>query len=293
MFPIVSGTKIAQIVCQDNNFDIIHSKSDHCLLNGCQVISSKTDSFMPLSGMLVLSTCIRPNEKVQVTYDPSFSNQLKDLLDVITHSDQAKVEVLESKPDETVNNKPSDFGIPNITNYQAMLKSASECLDQALSLTTALLKIKLPRKMWGVKEVEKILTRSRTDVEDIEQGKEAFEIAAEQSDFKAGQLKTFLEQYKGKKQASCEMVNSMISDFMTMKKIMASYLIACHKLYGINKVSKIHTGYPATWFFDPSVLYNFMEKYEDMSDHLVAAARSESSLIRPLYVWTTGEISNV
>ena len=75
------------------------------------------------------------------------------------------------------------------------------------------------------------------------------------------------------------------ANFFTMKKLISMYLLANYQLYSVNQMFKKYTGYPATWFFDPSVFYLFTERFEDLCEHMVSAGRAEAKVIQPLHLW--------
>lgn len=294
LFQNMTGTVVSQIKCGEDLFDITQDKSFNCYLNKNHIFSSKIndDSFGSVVGVLVKATS--PTPDIVIKSSPLFSTNLKPLLNIINKSDRAKVQVLEDKPDEMAENKPDDkFSLPSIQSYRDKMKKFAESFEIASDLSKVLLKTILPKTMWGSKEVKANLSKMKLS---SNEEKEIFEVAAEHTNTKLGHIITCVNNRGlnsiGVKKAVENSVNHISSDFLTMKKMMASFLHTYHNLYASDSFFKKQTGYPATWFFDPSVFYNFTERYEDISENLIEATRAESSVIRPLYAWkikVTGE----
>jgi hypothetical protein len=289
LFQSFTGSPIAQILSNKDRFDIAQDKLMHCYLNSSSLISSKTGdtSFCPIVGLLIKSSFSGPT-KVKVKSAPSFSEDLKTVLDAINKSDQAKVQVLEDKPDEIAGNRPKESKLCQeaIQSYQEKMIKFSECYESASGLCNVLLKTTLPKTMWGAKDIKANLSKMKLA---SSENKETFEIAAEQSDFRLGHVTSYLMNKMSNSRTIESSVNNIISNFITMKKMMTSFVHSFHNLYASDQIFKKHTGYPATWFFDPSVFYNFTSRYEDVCENLVEATRAESSVIRPLYAWKTGD----
>ena len=210
---------------------------------------------------------------------------VKDIIDTVNKSEQEKIKVLESKPDEMTENSPLEakLQVGALNKYQSNLKLYSETFDDALSLSEVLLKTNLPKTMWGAKELKASLSKMKTASVNLLTHREAFEAAAEQTDLKLGQIIPCLLDRKMSNRHVEESIDHVITSFRTMKSLMASFMQSFHGLYASDTLFKKHTGYPATWFYDPSVFFNFKERYADISDNLILASRDESSVIRPLY----------
>jgi hypothetical protein len=240
----------------------------------------------PVAGMLMISACTVPNARIKVMGNNS--DFLSRLIDTISKSDKVKVEVLESKPDESQENSPKEEPTQGVLSfYREKVKDFSKSIDEAFSLSGVLLKTKLPRTMWGAKDVEKVLTKIRANSEDILSQKESFEIAAEQTEHKIGTILALAgrgldPQRRGIIATATDHIEA---NFFTMKKLMSMFLLANYQLYSINQMFKKFTGYPATWFFDPSVFYSFTERFEDLCDHMIDAGRAEAKVIQPLHAW--------
>ena len=300
MFEKMSGTRIAQIFCGKDRFDVVDAKAPKCFLNGIDVIGAKAgglERFSSIVGMLVTSACVAPKTEVVVKRNPSFSDFLSGLVDTLTKSDQVKVNVLEMKPDENSDNTPKEasFDIRSLDEFREGLKTYANCFDDTVNLSGVLLKTKLPRSITGFKELHRILSDTKTASEELSTKREQYEIASEQLDNRISQIIiAVVNNLDGPKRANIlkTAVAKVLDNFFTVKRLSAETFSSFNPLYNVDKAFKKYTEYPATWYFEPSVFYNFTEKYKDASDHMIDLARAEASIIRPLHFWkikVTGE----
>jgi hypothetical protein len=196
-------------------------------------------------------------------------------------------------------NKPVLFKQSAMDDYKDKLKMFQACVSQTLENSDIFLNTRIPASMWGSEKIKNVKAKIKRAIEKID--REELDIAAEQSDMKLSALGHIMERgaypkpfIRGAypKPFIASAVNHVINDFLTLKKAMSTILMKFQDLYNLDAISKKATGYPITWFFDPSVYYSFVEGYEDMSDHLVEAARAQNNVIAPLYSWKikiTGE----
>ena len=297
----MSGIKIAQIHCGKDILDVtIQDKQARCYFNHIDVVGAQElYNITPIVGMLIMSSCRTPTTKIQAKSNPSYGNFLKDMINTVTKSDQAKIQVLEEKPDEMTDNKPkeSKFNVDVLENYREGTQSYCNCYDSTLALSDVLLKTKLPKSASTFKEIDKVLAGVRNASVALSKNRESYELAAEHTGSRVGQIMTAIRSNRlndsNIKKLLQTAVNHVTADFLTMKKYLASLVLSHYPLYDIDRTFKKHTGYPATWFFDPSVYYNFTERYKDASDGLIEAVRAEASVVRPLYAWhlkVTGDL---
>jgi hypothetical protein len=283
--------RIAQVRCNRDIFDVILTdKYARCLLNGMDVIGSKDlVSFAPIVAMLVASSCTVPGTAVAIKKDPSFGDFLKGLVDTLSKSDQIKVQVLEDKPDEKDNQKPkqaSKLTVEELDGYRCGVRAYCDCFNDVLSLSEILLKTKLPKSVLAFKDLSSSLSRVRTATIELNKNRDHCDIVVEHTGNHIGRVMVAMENNPKDpsiKKIIQESVDHVVADFMGTKKFLASLINSHYPLYDINPLFKKHTDYPATWFFDPSVFYNFTERYKDASDSLIEVARTEDTVIRPLY----------
>lgn len=294
----MSDEKLAQVHCGQDVFDIIKDDTyARCYLNKTAVLRVKTADFKlfgPIVGTLILSAC-GPGTIVKIKKNPGYGEFLGDLLKTVSDSNQAKVMVLEEKPDEIADNKPleSSITVAGLENYRDNLKSHCNCFESVLSLADVLAKTKLPKSALVFKDIEKVISKTRSAVSDLNSSKESMEIATEHTGTRIGQVITAMTKNMDHSKGIIGLsVNHIATDFMNMKRLLASLLVSHYPLYSVDNLFKKNTGYPATWFFDPSVFYNFTEQYKNASDNLIDMVREEASVVRPLYSWkskVTGE----
>lgn len=288
----MSPIKIAQVKCNRDVFNVVLTdKYARCLLNGIEVISSKDlGSFAPIVGLLVSSSCTAPGTVVSVKKDPAYGDFLKGIVDTISKSDQAKIKVLEDKPDEIADQKPKQASVTGevLDGYRCGVRSYCDCFNEVLSLSDVLLKTKLPKNVLSFKDLTGTLSKVRSATAELSKDREHIDAVMEQTGTRIGRIMIAMNNNLNDptiKRLVQESVDHVVADFMGTKKLLASLLNTQYPLYDINPLFKKHTDYPATWFFDPSVFYNFTERYKDASDILIEAVRTEASVIRPLYNW--------
>jgi hypothetical protein len=280
-----SDNYIAQIVAGENRFDVTGQKPVSCFFNNVLIASvPEADQFGPVVGMFVISSCGVPETKIQVKGNPSYTDFLKDLIDTVTKSDQAKIFVLETKPDEMTDNKPLEARLTrqNLEDYRENMQTVSECLDETLTLADALTRTKLPRSAHGFKELDRTMLKIKTAVTELNSRRETCEISGEQVGIKIGQLITALSNEVKYPTIVEAAANQIATHSKTVKNTLSEVICSLHPLYNINPIFKKYTGYPVTWFYDPTTFYSFSERFKDASDHLIELARAENSIIKPL-----------
>jgi len=285
---------LAQIKCGSDTFDIIQDEEySRCYMNKTAVLRVKNvniGTFGPIVGTLALSAC-GPSAKVKIKKDKSntYNKFIGDIVKTVSDSNQAKIQVLESKPDEITENKPLEVSAASLETYRENLEGHCDCFDSILSLSNVLAKTKLPKSALIFKDIEGVMSQVKKALTDLYSRKETMEIAAEHTGTRVGQVIMAMDSNhidcQGVKKSISNSVNHIATDFMNMKRLFASVLISHYPLYSVDHLFKKNTGYPATWFFDPSIFYNFTEQYKNASDNLIDMVREEASVVRPLYSW--------
>lgn len=285
--PIIAGVN-----CGQDTFAVTFGdKVAHCYMNGVSVMASKDlNTFGPIVGMAVMSSSRVPSALLSVKGSQTHNDFLRGLLDTVSKSDQVRVKVLEQKPDEIVEQKPvqAKLADSDLEDYKECIRVSFECFNDVLALADILLKTKLPKNALAFKEINSALSKVKTATTELEKNREHCELMAERTSVCLNRI--MLARRNNSKDPRVkkiiqESIDHVAADFMTMKKLMASLVKAYYPLYNIDPVIKKCTDYPATWFFDPSVFYNFSERYKDASDNLIGAVRAEASTIQPLYAW--------
>lgn len=284
------GTKIAQIHCDEDIFDVFNSeKQASCTLNTVELISAKDAcSLSPIVGLLVLSNCRKPGMKISVKAQSSHTDFLKDLLNTISESDQVKVRVLDSKPDEITDNKPIEATLTAsaLEYYRDTLKNHCDCFNRTLGLSSILTKTKLPRV---ARDVEKFLNKVKIASSNLIVNCNSYEKLAERVDTCIGQLMVAMHSNRLNDSNIKKLIKTSMEQVShgtkTMKNLSSSLLLSHYPLFQVDKEFRKATGYPVTWFFDPSCYYNFSESYKDASDNLLEVTKLETSVIQPLFQW--------
>lgn len=258
----------------------------------------------PVLGM-VMSNFVPTDEMIRVSAKQAPGNELMDtILDSIRRDkENAKIFVLQIKPDEITQNKPKQVQaynklqtVSSMAQYSEDLKNFQEAFDETRQMSDILLKTSLPSTMWGGKEVGNILSNVKTDMDEISRDLDQFEILVENSvrgsEYIVSAMKSSLSKEGMKKIGLHKVTGKMTNNFYDIKGTMSRLAQTLHGLFNIDRTFKKHTGYPTTWFFDSSIFYDFMYGFENLINSLVRAIAIEKGIIEPLFVWkvqSTGE----
>ncbi|MBE3085417.1 MAG: hypothetical protein IMZ64_04295, partial [Bacteroidetes bacterium] len=239
-------------------------------------------------GMIAMSSLKVSSALIKIRAGKNYADFLKGILDTVSKSDQVRVKVLEEKPDEIADQKPKQgsLSMGSLEEFKDEIKTTSDCFFDVLALSEILLKTKLPKNVLSFKELNNVLTKVKIASKGLSENKEHCDLIVERIGTNVGRIliarKNNLNNSTVRKTVHGS-VDYVIADFMALKKIMATLVTTHYPLYDVNPMFKKYTDYPATWFFDPSVFYNFSERYKDASDNLINLVRAEASVIKPLY----------
>jgi|GEM_PF-6873984 hypothetical protein len=279
---------ISNINCDMGKFVIGSEDSNvSCFFNGSKVLSCSLEdlsSIVPIIGVLVSSACNKPDSEIKIIADSTNSDFIKDIQDTIGDSESMKIKVLKSKPDEIEDNKPVEARISHdqLDNYNTSIKNCADSVNDTLDLLKILSKTKLPKSILSSTElnnkIENMKTSSLTNVSD-------YSILSEQTAKDIYTLKIINKQRIAstlKKKIMFRTSHQIIKNYNDLKTVTATLLRTYYPMYNINSSFKQYTGYPATWYYDPSVFYNFVERYKDASDNLIELTKYDNSIIAPL-----------
>jgi hypothetical protein len=263
------------------------------MLNGCSLTESDTLKKFSSRSIPVLSLiAINLGKNFGIKGWKTADSLLDPLLDEIKkHVVDVEVQVLDAAPDEITDNTPKEMKTAKILNgvaeYRNSLDGFKEVLIDTRRQAEILLKTKLPSSMWGEKKVAVVLSSVKAELLPIGQWENDLDIIMESSDRKSWATLSRLSKTAGLsksmvKQAVGETATDVVDKFMQIKKGMSVLAETLYRLSSIDGVFKTSTGYPATWFFDSSVFYDFLYNYENLVASLIKTARIESSTMVPL-----------
>jgi hypothetical protein len=202
-----------------------------------------------------------------------------------------KVRELERQPDENEENLPRETQaskniLKSINNYRGDVRSVAEVVEETKKLSESLIRMRLPDNMWGIKDVKKLIASVKSGMDDLNDSFDKFEIAIESTDRKAD-MALSLMRYAGaiKKESIDKTVTGLAKDFFTTKELISKMAQVLYPLFSIDGMFKKATGYPTTWAFDPSTFYDFKFNYDELIKGLVRLAKSEASVIEPMFIW--------
>lgn len=254
---------------------------------------------------MVMSNLIPTDEVIRISARKSQDNDLMEaVLDSIQRNkDNAKVFVLEMKPDEITENKPKQVQaysrlqtVGSMSQYAQDLRNFTDAMTETRHMSEILLRTNLPSTMWGGKEVGNILSSVKSDMEMMDSDLNRFEIITENSirgcEYIISAMKSGLSEKSIEKIGLNKVAGKMTNNFYQIKGTLSKLAQTLHGLFNIDRMFKKHTGYPTTWFFDSSIFYDFMYGFENVVNSLVRAIAIEKGIIEPLFVWkvkSTGE----
>jgi hypothetical protein len=202
-----------------------------------------------------------------------------------------EVFLLKLKPDEIVQNKPREIQAAHnelsgrIKSYRRDILKIADNVKETKHLSDILLRTQLPKTMWGSKGIQKTLSNIQEEMQNSI-NIDNFEFHTE----RAKNASEFLDEviYKNarlKKEAMDELVKNISNNFFQIKRVIGSMAQNLYALFDIDKTFKKATGYPATWFFDSSIFYDFKYNFENLVKSMIRCARLEADVIGPLFVW--------
>lgn len=263
------------------------------VLNGCSLTESDTSKkFSSRSGPVLSLIAVNLGKNCGIKGWKTADTLLDPLLDEIKkHTEDVEVQVLDAAPDEITENTPKEMKTAEIINgvaeYRNSLDGFKEVLIDTRRQAEILLRTKLPSTMWGEKKVTSVLSSIKSELSDIGSWENDLEIVIESSERKSWATLSRLSKTAGLsksmvKQSVGETAVDMIDKFLKIKKDMSVLSETLYRLSSIDGVFKTSTGYPATWFFDSSIFYDFLYNYENLVASLIKTARIESSTMIPL-----------
>lgn len=278
------------------------------LLNGRRITDSKSskefkDKATPVLSMITQNLLPDDNKFIRISAKKRIgSDYMDNLLDrVRKDKENIKIFLLEMKPDEIEENKPRAIqsSKKNITKalqeYQNDVKKFSDIMKESVELANILLKSDLPESMWGGKEMRKILANIKSNSEEVYKNHEKFEISTEKSYKGAAYIASILENIdieKMDKSKIARVMSMLTEEFFKIKNTITKTAQNLYGLFDIDRTFKKITKYPATWFFDSSVFYDFQYAFEESVRNVMKAASIEADTMEPLHVWkvkTIGE----
>lgn len=201
----------------------------------------------------------------------------------------AEIFVLDLKPDEIQDQQPKDASqkltmLDRISGYREDLKAFDQTINNVHYTSEILLKTNLEKKMWGSKDMMDLIHASRSDMTKLAEDFNRSECIIEHSDDYARLIQAALARRLTNASIK-ETTGKMIENFSFLKSFMSRLAQDLQALYSIDKDFKSRVGYPATWFFNPSIFMNFTYEYENLIDHLMKTASLEADIIEPLMLW--------
>ena len=136
--------------------------------------------------------------------------------------------------------------------------------------------------MWGADKVQRRIASVREDIRGFSEKVDRFDGALEDSGRKERPVMFMLTTNMAPAEKG-KMLSNFAKNFYPIKELLLGMAPVLDKLYKIDASFKKHTGYPATWFFNPSLFYDFQYNYENLMDHIIGFPSIEkniSSLIK-------------
>lgn len=232
-------------------------------------------------------------KKAQVNSIQGYSKGPKDTTDMVDETIEnikknivpVEVTMLKTVPDEIEENSPpveARFNVAKFEGYCRDMEDINANLMGIRQTSGTLLKTSLAPKMWGAKEVMKVINEMNFDKEEISNGFEQLEARMEHSGDQVRMIQASIGRNTG---TIRPLVGKVIENFSLVKSFMSRLAQTLQGLYTIDRVFKAHTEYPATWFFDPTTYMDFNFEYDNLINNLIKTASIESDVIEPLLLW--------
>ena len=288
-------SSIFRLIAGSNTLDIVDKKGFDSFYNYSVVMySSGSREFkqaVPVLGAISTEMIQAGKDTpVHVLVDKRKEGPLEALLDSINRNkEEAEEFALSIKPDEIVDNKPAQrqalkVSSENIEEARKNVLKYANDIKIVTSIADDLLRTELPPKVWGAKDINKTLASIKDSMGVYNKVIDKIDYASENSDINMSFIKNALNVAgtKKKKKMAHEAVSGAENNIQDLIKIGTDIAQTLSGLLELDGIVKKSTGYPATWFFDSSVLYDLKYGYEDLIKGVMKSASIESRVIRPL-----------
>jgi len=264
----------------------IDGRSFYSTVNGCRVTESNTrrkfmDHAVPVVALAAVEICKQNPVLVWKTdRDQGAMDEIRKHLD--GKIDDAKVTVLTLPPDEQQDSGPREMkaSVPNLQGYRDSLPDFAEPVNKCRELADGLLRTNIPKTMWGGKKIQGYLNGIRADLDGLQGDFDRFDATVEHSE-----RNLHMASAVNDRKSSSVIAGRLIEGFRDIKDTMSKTAQVTYRLFDADRTFKKEAGYPATWFFPPSVYYDFLYNFESLVKGIVKAASLEMSAIMPLFAW--------
>jgi len=264
----------------------VDGKSFYGTVNGSRITESNTrkcfmERALPVVAMATIEICKSSPVKVwRTSKDQGAMDEVLKQLD--GKIEDSKITVLTLPPDEQQDSglREMKASSPDLNGYQKGLPDFTEPVGKCRDLADGLLRTNIPRTMWGGKKIQSFLNGIRSDLDEMKDDFERFEAAVEHSD-----KNLCMALGRNDRRPVSIIAGRLIDEFRDIKEIMSKTAQVTHRLFDSDRVFKKEAGYPTTWFFPPSVYYDFLYNFEGLVKGIVKAASFETSTIMPLFAW--------
>jgi methyl-accepting chemotaxis protein len=278
-----------------------NGKHFYTLLNRRSVFESKSEKDLinrtsPVISALLKTLCKQGNIKeIQIAKKKDYREMLDMTMKGISDNlGNVEVSVLEMVPDEIEDNSPAEVRTANFKDLQSVNEnflSISENIENLKHVSSILLKTNLPKDMWGSKEVTSVFNSVKSNMDSMSDSLEHAGTCAEKSEGLLRYLSSFNEKTSNIQQTRT-IVGNILENFSTIKTALSELSQNSHGLYDIDSTFKRCTGYPATWFLNSSILYDFLFEFETLIENLIKMSKIEGNIIGPLLVWKVQQGEN-
>jgi archaellum component FlaC len=290
-----SGKTLCELKIGSNRIEISKvGRLINTLLNCRTILTAESKKDFSAKSSPVLALIVKDMvKKAQVNSIQGYSKGTKDTTDMVDETIEnikknivpVEITMLKTVPDEIEENDPPVEARFNIAKFEGYCRDMEEINTNLMGIrqtSGTLLKTSLAPKMWGAKEVMKVINVMNTDKEEIENGFEQIEARMEHSGNQVRMIQASIGRNTGTLRP---LVGKVIENFSQVKSFMSRLAQTLQSLYTIDRVFKAHTEYPATWFFDPTTYMDFNFEYDNLISNLIKTASIEAEVIEPLLLW--------
>jgi archaellum component FlaC len=290
-----SGKTLCELKIGSNRIEISKvGRLINTLLNCRTILTAESKKDFSAKSSPVLALIAKELvKKAQVNSIQGYSKGPKDTTDMVDETIEdikknivpVEITMLKTVPDENEENNPPVEARFNTAKFEGYCRDMEEINTNLVGIrqtSGTLLKTSLAPKMWGAKEVMKVLNDMNSDKEEIGNGFEQLEARMEHSEDQVRMIQASIGRNTG---TIRPLVGKVIENFSLVKSFMSRLAQTLQSLYTIDRVFKAHTEYPATWFFDPTTYMDFNFEYDNLISNLIKTASIEAEVIEPLLLW--------
>lgn len=294
-----SGTPVrARVKIGSNCIDLVDDGARKLLLNGYETAvcdgAVQDESYVALVVDMLSKIMSSGVSKVVVMTDGGSDGLIRSVAERLKGKIGKPSVKFESNESEGLTVSPADHKVDGVVNTEALAKNASVLADKVVKVADAIVSVHdaalmmtrkhLVKSMWGANRIQDILEGVKSRLEDP--GLPWSKVASCADVLSKSSLrlrrKMSSEDPEDVRMVTNVLIPNINDGYATLKSASESAAVSFVPLVYIDDICKEATTYPATWFFDETVIDSLSRGYDGVLDFLVQVPVMEAKAIDPL-----------